>query len=128
MKARHYRDLQVWRRSMLLAREVFRVTADFPKAQTFALCSQMQRAAVSVPSNIAEGHGRLSNRSFALFLSQACGSLNELQTQTELAKHLAFADETTCTNLLAEMEQIAKMLNALLTAVRAQAENRGQLR
>lgn len=118
MKARHFRDLQVWQRSMRLARDVFSITAQFPKSQTFGLAAQMQRAAVSVPSNIAEGHGRLSNRSFALFLSQARGSLNELQTQIELAHQMGFADGGSCSKAIVEMEEIARMLNALLTAVR----------
>ena len=103
---------------MALTRDVFRLTAEFPKSQTFGLASQMQRAATSIPSNIAEGHGRLTDRSFAVFLSQARGSLNELQTQAELAQQMAFADATKCRKLLVEMEEIAKMLNALLTAVR----------
>ncbi|HEV2278574.1 MAG TPA: four helix bundle protein [Acidobacteriaceae bacterium] len=118
MKARHFRDLQVWQRSMGLARDVFRITMQFPKSQTFGLASQMQRVAVSIPSNIAEGHGRLSNRSFALFLSQARGSLNELETQVELARQMGFAEATTSCSLLAEIGEIARMLNALLTAVR----------
>lgn len=107
---------------MVLACDVFRVTTQFPRSQTYGLASQMQRAAVSVPSNIAEGQGRLSHRSFALFLSQARGSLNELETQTELALRIGFAEETGCRKLLAEMEEIARMLNALLTAVRAQSD------
>jgi four helix bundle protein len=119
MKPRHFRDFQVWQRSMALARDVYRLTAEFPKSQIYALASQMQRAAISIPSNIAEGHGRLGDRSLALFLSQARGSLNELQTQTELAEQLGFADATSCRRLLVEMEEIAKMLNALLTAVRS---------
>lgn len=118
MKPRHFRDFQVWQRSMTLARDVYRLTSGFPKSQTFGLASQMQRAAVSIPSNIAEGHGRLTDRSFAVFLSQARGSLNELQTQTELAQQMGFADSKYCGRLLVEMEEIAKMLNALLTAVR----------
>lgn len=103
---------------MALARDVFQLTAGFPKSQTFGLASQMQRAAVSIPSNIAEGHGRLTERSFALFLSQARGSLNELETQVELSSQMGFANPSICRKLLAEGEELAKMLNALLTAVR----------
>jgi four helix bundle protein len=118
MKTRHFRELQVWQRSMALARDVFQLTAGFPKSQTFGLASQMQRAAVSIPSNIAEGHGRLTERSFAQFLSQARGSLNELETQVELASQMGFANSAACRRLLADGEELAKMLNALLTAVR----------
>lgn len=118
MKVRHYRDLQVWQRSMALARHVFLLTESFPRAQHFGLASQMQRAAVSVPSNIAEGHGRLTDRSFAQFLSQARGSLNELETQIELSRQLGFAAPAACQELMADANEIGKMLNALLTAVR----------
>lgn len=118
MKARHYNDLLVWQRSMTLARSVFRLTEGFPKAQLFGLASQMQRAAVSIPSNIAEGHGRLTDRSFAQFLSQARGSLNELQTQIELTRQLGFAAPAACQKLMGDAVETGKMLNALLTAVR----------
>jgi four helix bundle protein len=118
MKTRSFRDLQVWQRSMALAHAVFDLTADFPAAQTFGLTSQMQRSAVSVPSNIAEGHGRLTDRSFAQFLSQARGSLYELQTQLELATGMSFASAPDCRRLLADALEIEKMLNSLLTKVR----------
>lgn len=78
----------------------------------------MQRTAVSIPSNIAEGHGRLSDRSFAQFLSQARGSLNELATQAELARTMGFGSPASYRKLLADIEELAKMLNALLTSVR----------
>lgn len=80
MKMRDFRDLKVWRRSMLLAEEVYAATRDFPKDELFGLVGQLRRAAVSIPSNIAEGHGRASDKNFALFLTQARGSLCELQT------------------------------------------------
>jgi four helix bundle protein len=125
MKARHYRELLVWQRSMALARDVFRLTEAFPRSQRFGLTAQMQRAAVSIPSNIAEGHGRLTDRSFAQFLSQARGSLNELETQAELSRDMGFANSAACGKLLADMEVLAKMLNALLTAVRSTDGSKG---
>lgn len=118
MKARHFRDFQVWQRSMALARDGFGLTESFPKSQLFGLVSQMQRAAVSIPSNIAEGHGRLTDRSFAQFLSQARGSLNELETQIELARQLSFAAPAACQQLMTDANELGRMLNALLTAVR----------
>src|SRR5579875_2284019 len=93
MKTRHFRDLQVWQKSMALAAAVYSLTDGFPKREVFGLTSQMRRSAVSVPSNIAEGHGRLSDPSFALFLGHARGSLYELETQTELAIQLVFASQ-----------------------------------
>jgi len=125
MKARHYRDLQVWQRSMALARDAFQPTEAFPRSQMFGLTAQMQRSAVSIPSNIAEGHGRLTDRSFAQFLSQARGSLNELETQTKLSRDMGFANSATCGKLLADIEKPAKMLNALLTAVRNSHGSKG---
>jgi four helix bundle protein len=118
MKTRSFRELQVWQRSMALARAVFELTARFPPAQTFGLSSQMQLSAVSIPSNIAEGHGRLTDHSLAQFLSQARGSLNELQTQLELASGLSFASQSDCRRLLVEAREIEKMLNSLLSKVR----------
>jgi hypothetical protein len=70
-RTRHFRDLIAWQKAMLLVRTVYTLTATFPKSEQFGLVSQMRRSAVSVPSNIAEGHGRLSDKSFRLFLSQA---------------------------------------------------------
>ena len=118
MKTRSFRDLQVWQRSTALARDVYRLTETFPKSQMFALTSQMQRSSLSVPSNIAEGHGRTTENSFALFLSQARGSLNELETQVELAQTLRFATPERCLPVLQEIREVGRMLNGLLTAVR----------
>jgi four helix bundle protein len=118
MKVKHFRDLQVWQRSMGLARSIYTLTGGFPRSERFGLPDQMRRAAVSVPSNIAEGHGRLSDKSFAVFLSQARGSLNELQTQLELSIQLGFSQPAQCSAALQEIEELARMLNAFLTALR----------
>ena len=119
MKTRHFRDLQGWQRSMSLARNVYHITAQFPKSESFGLTTQMRRSAVSVPSNIAEGHGRVTDRSFGAFLSQARGSLNELETQAELALLLEFADREQGRKLLVEINEVARMLNALIATVRS---------
>ena len=118
MKVKHFRDLQVWQRSMGLARNIYSLTAGFPRSERFGLTDQMRRAAVSVPSNIAEGHGRLSDKSFAVFLSQARGSLNELETQLELSTQLGFAQPAQCFAALQEIEELARMLNAFLPTLR----------
>lgn len=86
----------------------------------------MRRSAVSVPSNIAEGHGRTTDRSFAPFLSQARGSLNELETQIELAGQLGLAKPRACKEVLAEINEVARLLNGLLIVV--QRDARGELR
>ena len=80
-----YRDLKVWQTAMRLAAEAYRLSAAFPKQEIYGLSSQIQRSAVSVPSNIAEGHGRNSNKEFNHFLGVAMGSLAELETQLILA-------------------------------------------
>ncbi len=118
MKTRRFRDLHVWQRSMRLVEVVYTATRPFPKEELFGLASQMRRAAVSIPSNIAEGQGRDSDKSFALFLSQARGSLYELETQTELARNLGMLSLQQAQGLLAETAEINRMLNALRSALR----------
>ncbi|MGA2889320.1 MAG: four helix bundle protein [Terracidiphilus sp.] len=83
-----FRDLQVWQRSMQLAIAVYRLTRESPREEIYGLTSQMRRSAVSVPSNIAEGQGRLNPSEFRQFLGIARGSLCELQTQLEIARSL----------------------------------------
>ncbi|MGI8771389.1 MAG: four helix bundle protein [Acidobacteriaceae bacterium] len=92
-RTRHFRDLIAWQKSMDLARAAYRLTDDMPQQERFGLTSQIRRSAVSVPSNIAEGHGRLTDRGFAAFLGQARGSLFELQTQIELAATLTYVPQ-----------------------------------
>jgi four helix bundle protein len=118
MKTRHFRDLVVWQKSMELARDVYACTRSFPKEEVFGITAQLRRAAVSVPSNIAEGHGRSTGKSVHLFLSQARGSLFELQTQLELAANLGYAKQDVAANLLTNCEEIARMLNALLKVLK----------
>ena len=118
MKTRQFRDLLVWQRSMRLAEMVYTATTPFPREELFGLASQMRRAAVSVPSNIAEGQGRNSEKSFAHFLNQAQGSLYELETQTELARNLSMIAEHQAGELLAEASEIGRMLNGLRSSLR----------
>jgi four helix bundle protein len=98
--ARSFRELIVWQRSIQLAASIYRLTGIFPKQEMFGLTSQMRRSAVSVPSNIAEGHGMLSTGEFRQFLGIARGSNFELQTQLEIARTLRFGD----TELINEAE------------------------
>src|SRR5574341_119035 len=87
-KVKSYRDLLVWQKAMLLAKEIYLLTSKFPAEEKFGLTAQMRRAAVSVPSNIAEGHARQGTKEYLQFLSHAGGSLAELDTQTLLAINL----------------------------------------
>jgi four helix bundle protein len=87
-----FRDLQVWQRAMELTVTVYKLTQGFPREEVFGLSGQLRRAAVSVPSNIAEGQGRLGTREFIQFLGVARGSLCEIQTQIEIARKLGFGN------------------------------------
>jgi four helix bundle protein len=103
---------------MQLAREVYQLTGGFPKSELFGLVMQMRRAAVSVPSNIAEGHGRLTDNSLRVFLAQARGSLYELETQTQLAVDLGYTNAKQAAQLNEACDAVARLLNGLLRAIR----------
>ena len=117
MKTRHFRDLLVWQHAMKLARSVYEAVREFPKEEIFGLSSKIRRAAVSIPSNIAEGHGRTTRKGFAVFLAQARGSLNELETQLELAENLGYLTKSKQQHLLAEITEVSRMLNGLLSTL-----------
>lgn len=85
-----YKDLICWQKSIKLVKKIYKVTADFPQSEQFGLTSQLRRAAISIPSNIAEGFGRGSNKDFKRFLEISRGSLFELQTQLFIAKELEY--------------------------------------
>lgn len=109
-----YRDLIVWQKAKMLAISVYRVTAAFPEREAFGLTAQMRRAAISVPSNIAEGQGRNSKTDFARFLSIARGSVLELATQAEIADALKFGESSQLLQVLADGEEVLFLLNRLL--------------
>lgn len=105
-----HKDLTVWQEAMKLAKEVYQLTSNFPKEEVYGLTSQMRRAAVSVPSNIAEGAARSSSREFTQFLYIALGSLSELETQWLLAKELGMISNTP----ESLVEPVRKMLLGLI--------------
>ena len=109
----HY-GLDVWKDSMRLARDIYRVSASFPDSERFSLTAQIRRCAVSVPSNIAEGAGRGGRKEYAHHLRIARGSLMELDTQLWIARDLGFIDNTNEMNLV--IQRIAAMLNALINS------------
>ena len=112
-----YKDLIVWQKSIELTKAVYTITADFPKSETYALTSQMQRAAVSIASNIAEGHTRNHTNEFIQFLSIANGSVSELETQIIIAKsQYQKIDYQTIDNLLNEIQ---RMLNVLIKKLKS---------
>jgi four helix bundle protein len=118
-----FRDLRVWRDAMKLASDTYRATTAFPKHELYGLSQQMRRAAVSVPSNIAEGKGHHSNRGFAIFLFHARGSLLELQTQIEIAKDLNYLPDHDAQSLLDEATSVGRSLSGLINSLGAGSAN-----
>ena len=112
-----YRDLEVWRLGLELVETIYRCTAEFPKSEMFGSSAQMRRAAVSIPSNIAEGQARSSSKEFLHFLSFSLGSLAELETQLELTLRLGYPAAEIST-ALAQVELLGKKLHRLRTSIR----------
>ena len=117
-----YRNLIAWKKAKDLALDVYRCTRKFPKDETYGLTSQMRRAAVSVPSNIAEGKGRRSRKDFAHFLYQARGSLLELETQLSIARDLEYLDALAFNNTLGKAEEVGRILNGLVNHLQTQPD------
>ena len=108
-----YKELLIWQKGIIIVIQVYKLTQSFPKDEIYALTSQLKRASVSVPSNIAEGFGRQTDKSFNHFLNISRGSLNEIETQLIIAKELGFIqDENLYNDLLSIIEEESKMINA----------------
>ena len=123
LRVRSFRDLIVWQRSMDLASEAFRLTDRLPPSERFGLQAQARRAAVSIPSNIAEGVGRGTTREYVRSLLIASGSLNELETQLLLGVELKFYEEEVTRQAFRLAEEVGKLLGATLRTLRRR-ENR----
>jgi len=108
----------MWQRAIALARTVYSATKQFLREELFGLTSQLRRSSVSIPSNIAEGQGRGSDGSFALFLAQAQGSLYELETQVELSRDLQLMPSGQAEEILLNASDIGKMIHGLLRTLR----------
>jgi four helix bundle protein len=110
-----YRDLVAWKKSMNLAEAVYRATADYPLEERYGLTAQMRRAAVSIPSNVAEGQGRRStDEEFARFLRIALGSNCELDTQLELSRRLGLIQPAAADHLRPQIEEVGRLVSGLL--------------
>lgn len=114
----HHKDMEVWKLAMELVFKIYKLTENFPKDEMFGLTSQIRRCAISIPSNIAEGCGRFSNKETLRFISIALGSLAELETQILIAVELNFIDDAE--NII----EIIKKVNALLIGLRKHLENK----
>lgn len=117
-RIRSHRDLIVWQKGMELVVAVYDLCKSFPKEETYGLTSQLRRAAVSIPANIAEGQGRRLPREFAQFLANARGSLLELDTHLELARRLGYINETQHFVVQERVDEVGRLLNGLLRAIK----------
>ena len=109
-----HKDLLVWQKSLVLCEAVYKLTECFPQREMYALASQMRRAAISIPSNIAEGRSRGTTKDFTHFLRIAYGSVSELETQLLLSRRLGFCTETQFKSAEALTVEVSKMLRAMI--------------
>ena len=116
--AHSFRDLTVWQRSMQLTVAVYRLTQEFPREELYGLTSQIRRSAVSLPSNIAEGHGRLNTAEFRQFLGVARGSNCELQTQLEIARVLGYGSPRKIEEAEHLSNEVGKMIYSIITSTK----------
>ncbi len=114
-----YRDLLAWQKSMLLVRAVYETSRTWPREELHGLTSQARRAAVSIPANLAEGQGRTGTREFAHHLSIAKGSLHEFETLILIARDLNYLDTQTGNAILAQADEVARLIGGLLRRLRA---------
>jgi four helix bundle protein len=117
MSVRHYSDLIAWQKAMDLVVLVYRATERFPSIERFGLSNQLRRAAVSVPSNIAEGQGRHATRDFLRYLAIAYGSLQEVETQLVIAFRLVYLEEASRPGLFDQTREVARLINGLRRAL-----------
>jgi len=115
---RTYKELDAWQVSMFLAKKIYEITKSFPKYEQYGLSSQMQRAAVSVPSNIAEGSGKNHKKEFVQYLYHSRGSLLELETQVELSKMLNYLDEENYIEVSSLIKRAHKIINGLIFSLK----------
>jgi four helix bundle protein len=121
---RSYKDLVAWQKSMDLVTMTYEVSRSFPREEMFGLTSQLRRAAVSIPSNIAEGQGRLSLNEFRHFLGQARGSLMEVETQIQIARNLNYIQAQDAETIFATCAEVGRILNGLLSSISESREDK----
>jgi len=112
-----HRNLEAWKHSMDLVEDIYSITKAFPKEETYGLSSQMRRAAVSVPSNLAEGAAAMTNKQFISFLGLSLGSLSELDTQTEIAYRLQYLQKETYTSINDQIDKCKSLVFGLQRSV-----------
>ena len=117
MKIKSYKDLNIWKRSIGLVEDIYKITQNFPKEEIYGLTSQLRRAAVSIPSNIAEGFTRLHNKEYRQFLYISLGSCAELNTQIIISSRLSYISSEKANGTLNEIEEISKMIVGLIKKI-----------
>ena len=121
-----YRDLLAWQKGMELVEEIYLCSRVFPREERFGLTDQLRRAAVSVPSNIAEGKGRLTDRDFSLFLHHARGPLFEIETQVTIAARLGYLSDSAAQALAGKAGELARILNGLIRSIQPEATTKSR--
>ena len=114
-----FRELIVWQKAMSFVTEIYKVSKQFPKDETFGLTSQIKRSAVSIPSNISEGYGREGLNDYLRFLNIAMASLFELQTQLEIAYNLKYINKEKFDNLYELTREIERMLSSFIRSIKS---------
>lgn len=114
----NFRKLIIWQKAMNLVTKTYHSTKKFPKEEIFGLTSQIRRCSISIPSNIAEGHGRESNKEYLRFLNISIGSLFELQTQLEIAKNIDYLTEEDFNTLYEDSREIERMLVSFINKIK----------
>lgn len=122
MYLKSYKELIVWQKSVQLVKEMFILTNNFPRSEIYGITSQMRRAAVSIPSNIAEGYGRRSVKEYAQFFYISYGSALELETQLIVAKELNLASDREFEKSEQLLEEVLKMLNSMTSKMRLKSK------
>src|SRR6267154_4859858 len=116
--AQHYKDLIVWQKAMDLVAALYDATEAFPKRETYSLTDQMRRAAVSIPSNIAEGQAHYSNREFIRFLRHSRGSLAEIETQLLIAQNRGYVPKERADELLQQTDELGRVISGLINSLK----------
>jgi four helix bundle protein len=114
----NFRNLLIWQKSMSLTTKIYNSTKNFPKEEIFGLTSQIRRSSISIPSNIAEGFGRDSNKEYLRFLNISIGSLFEMQTQLEIAKNIQYLNDEEFNNLYDDSREIERMLVSFVSKIK----------
>lgn len=114
---RDYKKMNVWEKSYKFGIHIYSITKPFPKEEMYGLTSQLRRAAISIPSNIAEGSRKSTQKDFRSFLYNAYGSGAEMEVQIMFAKDLGYITPQMCTSLLNELSEVMKMLNSLIQKI-----------